>query len=119
MSVQLAATQTNQPPQAADSRQSAAQVSGRVLRADTGYPVSKAEVSLYPQDEKTSQTLGGNRTVRTTPDGLFLFDDLPPGNYAVSVQHNGDNRFTGKTDLRVQSHYFGELTLTGPSTHPQ
>jgi hypothetical protein len=37
----------------------------------------------------------------------------------LTPQQSGDNRFAGKTDLRVQSNYSGELTLTGPSTHPQ
>jgi len=65
------------------------QISGHVYRSDTGEPISKVQVSLDPQDEKTQRGAGGSRIVRTGPDGAFVFSDLPPGAYAISAWRNG------------------------------
>jgi uncharacterized protein (DUF2141 family) len=65
------------------------QISGHVYRSDTGEPIAKVQVSLDPQDEKTQQVAGDPRIVRTGPDGAFVFSDLPPGSYRVSVWRNG------------------------------
>ena len=65
------------------------QISGHVYRSDTGEPISKVQVSLDPQDEKTQHGAGGSRVIRTGPDGAFIFSDLPPGSYSISAWRNG------------------------------
>jgi protocatechuate 3,4-dioxygenase beta subunit len=75
---------TEQQP---NSKQS--QISGHVYRSDTGQPISKAQVSLDPQDDKTQETAGGSRIVRTGPDGTFVFSGVPPGSYAINAWRNG------------------------------
>jgi protocatechuate 3,4-dioxygenase beta subunit len=73
--------------QQTNSKQS--QISGHVYRSDTGEPISKAQVSLDPQDDKTQETAGGSRIVRTGPDGTFVFSGVPPGSYAINAWRNG------------------------------
>ncbi len=70
-------------------KQPLGQISGHVYRSDTGAPVAKAVVSLYPQDERTTKALGNSRVTRTGADGAFAFSDLPPGAYAISAWRNG------------------------------
>ncbi len=64
-----------------------ARVSGRVLRSDTGEPLSKAIVSLFPQDQTSEPA--GERAVRTGLDGAFVFSDLPLGSYAIEAERSG------------------------------
>jgi len=82
-----AAGQINDTQLQASSMQS--QISGHVYRSDSGEPISKVQVLLEAQNEKTVQVLAGNRVVRTGPDGAFVFSDLPPGSYAISAWRNG------------------------------
>jgi hypothetical protein len=82
-----AAGQIKERQQQASSMPS--QISGHVYRSDTEEPISKVQVSLNPQDEKTRQVAGDSRIVRTGPDGAFVFPDLPPGSYAISAWRNG------------------------------
>jgi protocatechuate 3,4-dioxygenase beta subunit len=98
------AAQTNDFSQIA--KQLPAQVSGQIVRSDTHEPVPKAEVSLYPQGESTSSAAGGNRIVRTGADGRFLFSDLPPGSYALSVWRSGYADFSC-----AKSRICGQLSL--------
>ena len=91
-----AAAQTNDSSQIA--KQPPVQVSGQVVRSDTREPVPKAEVSLDPQDESTSKAARGNRIVRTGTNGSFVFSDLPPGSYALSVWRNGYATFSCQTN---------------------
>ncbi|MGA8501756.1 MAG: carboxypeptidase-like regulatory domain-containing protein [Candidatus Sulfotelmatobacter sp.] len=65
------------------------QISGRVCRSDTGESVPKAEVSLYPADPDTAKAAGGERIVRSGPDGTFVFPDLPAGSFGISAWRNG------------------------------
>ena len=77
-----------------------AQVSGQVIRSDTLQPVPKAEVTLYPQFE----TAEGRRTVRSSPDGTFVFPDLQAGAYILQVSHTGYSTFScGSPDCRQVS----------------
>lgn len=65
------------------------QISGRVCRSDTGESIPKAEVELYPADPDTAKAAGAERIVRTSPDGTFVFPDLPAGTFGISVWRNG------------------------------
>jgi hypothetical protein len=55
-----------------------ARVSGHVRRADTGEPVAKAIVTLYPQDQATGEQ-AGERVVSTGADGAFVLADVGLG----------------------------------------
>src|SRR5208282_5672410 len=84
------------------------QISGHVYNSDTGEPVPKAQVELYPADPDTAQAAGPERIVRTGPDGTFVFPDLPAGTFGVSVWHNGFSEFSPQEDERDQP---GFITL--------
>jgi uncharacterized protein (DUF2141 family) len=87
-----ATAQTNDNPQ--PSKSVPGQISGHVYRSDTGEPVPKAQVSLYPADSDTAKAAGPERIVRTGPDGTFVFPDLPAGTYGVSVWRNGFSEYS-------------------------
>ncbi len=88
----VTAAQTNENPQ--PSKSMLGQISGRVYRSDTGEPVPKAQVELYPSDPETAKAAGAERIVRTGTDGTFVFPDLPAGTFGVSVWHNGFSEFS-------------------------
>jgi hypothetical protein len=77
----------------------AAQISGHVFRADTGEPLAKAIVSLFPPQEN----LGDQRIVRTTADGAFAFTGLLAGTYSVSAERNGFVFQFGGGDFNTRS----------------
>ncbi len=73
------------------------QVSGHVYRADTGEPIPKAQVTLWPANEDVH---GANfdteqRIVRTGAGGEFTISDLPAGGYHVLASRNGYSTFSG------------------------
>lgn len=74
------------------------QVLGHVYRADTGEPIPKTQVSLLPADDATMK-VAEERTVRTGPDGAFIFTDIPGGNYEIETRHNGYSEFDGSLDF--------------------
>jgi hypothetical protein len=88
----VTAAQTNDNPQ--PSKSVLGQISGRVYRSDTGEPVPKAQVSLYPADPDTAKAGGPERIVRSAVDGTFVFPDLPAGTYGVSVRRNGFSEYS-------------------------
>lgn len=77
------------PAQQSATGQGLGQISGRVIRADTGVPLAKVEVSLHPQDQDTFKAAAGTRVGRTGPDGAFTFSDVPPGSYALEAWRSG------------------------------
>src|SRR5271167_2932068 len=83
----VTAAQTNDNPRASKSK--LGQISGHVYRSDTGEPVPKAQVELYPADPDTAKAAGPERIVRTDSDGTFVFLDLPAGTFGVSAWRNG------------------------------
>ncbi|MGA9308503.1 MAG: carboxypeptidase-like regulatory domain-containing protein [Candidatus Sulfotelmatobacter sp.] len=85
--VALPAGQTTDSSQ--PSKLALGQISGRVCRSDTGEAIPKAEVELYPADPDTAKAAGAERIVRSGPDGVFVFPDLPAGTYGISVWRNG------------------------------
>jgi hypothetical protein len=90
----VTAAQTPDNPQPSKSMSTLGQISGHVYRSDTGEPVPKAQVDLYPADPDTAKAAGPERIVRTTTDGTFVFPDLPAGTYGVSVWRNGFSEFS-------------------------
>ena len=104
----VTAAQTNDNSQPYKSMSALGQISGRVYRSDTGEPVPKAQVDLYPADPDTAKVAGPERIVRTGTDGTFVFPDLPAGTYGVSVSRNGFSEFSPQEDERDQP---GFITL--------
>ncbi|MGA6985719.1 MAG: carboxypeptidase-like regulatory domain-containing protein [Terriglobales bacterium] len=90
----VTAAQTTDNPQPSKSMSALGQISGHVYRSDTGEPVPKAQVDLYPADPDTAKAAGPERIVRTATDGTFVFPDLPAGTYGVSVWRNGFSEFS-------------------------
>lgn len=56
-----------------------ATIHGTVHDASNGEPLSNAAVTLNPT----------NRTLQTGEDGNFVFEELDPGQYTISVQKEG------------------------------
>lgn len=61
-----------------------ASVSGIVVATDSGQPLAKARVVLYPSGRE-----GRGHSGSTAPDGTFSFPDVAPGTYVVQVERNG------------------------------
>ena len=76
------------------SQSALGQISGHVYRSDTGEPIPKAQVGLWAADEATAQAAGGQRIVRTSADGTFVFFDLPAGTYQIGGWRNGFTEFS-------------------------
>ena len=60
-------------------------IQGRVLDANTGLGIPRANVTLKHLEAKASPTIW----MRTSPTGDFAFENLAPGLYAVSAERNG------------------------------
>lgn len=60
------------------------QISGTLVNANTGQPISHARVALAPVTQRNELT-----TVVTGEDGRFLFPKLAPGKYSLSAQARG------------------------------
>lgn len=54
-------------------------IHGAVYDAESGEPLHNASVTIMPT----------SRTLQTGSDGAFVFDELDPGQYTVSVQKEG------------------------------
>jgi hypothetical protein len=89
----LTLAQAKDDPQASKSSP-LGQISGGVYRSDTGEPIPKAQVELYPADSDTAKRAGPERIVRTGPDGTFVFPDLPAGTFGISVWRNGFSEYS-------------------------
>jgi protocatechuate 3,4-dioxygenase beta subunit len=58
-------------------------IRGRVVAADTGAPLRRAQVRL------SAAELRVNRSATTNAEGMYDFPDLPAGRYSVSVSRSG------------------------------
>ena len=76
------------------SKTALGQISGQVSRSDTGEPIPKAQIELYPGNPDTAEAAGPERIVRSGTDGTFVFPDLPAGTYGISVWRNGFSEFS-------------------------
>ena len=54
-------------------------IQGKVIRAGAPEQIDHAQVEIKP----------GNRSVFTDASGRFSFQNLPPGQYIISVRHAG------------------------------
>jgi hypothetical protein len=76
--------QTNPPRDVQAAQTGTAGISGRILAADTGRPLRRAQIRL------SATELGREpRTTSTDADGRYEFTDLPAGRYTVSVGRSG------------------------------
>ncbi|HZO14339.1 MAG TPA: TonB family protein, partial [Polyangiaceae bacterium] len=60
---------------------------GKVLMVGTDAPLAGAELTVTAPD-------GGKRTVRTNAQGEFNIEDLPPGNYQLTLEAPGHESLT-------------------------
>src|SRR5438093_8164247 len=67
------------PPRDASQKTGTARIRGRVVAADTGLPLRKAQVRVF------SPELRENRMASTDAEGKYELKDLPAGRYQVSV----------------------------------
>jgi iron complex outermembrane receptor protein len=103
---------------AAAAAQTAGSLSGKVTR-DTGEPMGGAAVVLEEL----------RREVRTSEDGGYTFDNVPPGAYHVSVRAEGYS--TRRTEVSVPGEgttldlvveldlHFAEVISVSPNSRPQ
>jgi uncharacterized GH25 family protein len=85
-----ARTQQGKPPAGSQPQQQAAaqelgQISGHVLRADTGEPLPKAAVRL----QAIQQGQVDSQVTQTDANGAYSFAGLAPGKYMLFAEHNG------------------------------
>jgi hypothetical protein len=70
----------DRPAQAATGT---ARIRGRIVAADTGAPLRRAQIRLASPEARL------NRTVSTDAEGRFDVTDLPAGSYFLTVTRNG------------------------------
>src|SRR5213593_3813256 len=76
--------QTNPPRDVQVAQTGTAVIGGRILAADTGRPLRRAQIRL------TAPELGREpRTTSTDADGRYEFTELPAGRYTVTVSRSG------------------------------
>jgi protocatechuate 3,4-dioxygenase beta subunit len=59
-------------------------IRGRILAADTGRPLRRAQISL-----SAPELAGQGRSTTTTAEGRYQFKDLPAGRYSITVARSG------------------------------
>jgi hypothetical protein len=76
--------QTNPPRDVQPTPTGTGVIGGRILAADTGRPLQRAQIRL------SAAELGREpRTTSTDADGRYEFTDLPAGRYTISVTRSG------------------------------
>jgi protocatechuate 3,4-dioxygenase beta subunit len=60
-----------------------ARIRGRVVAADTGNPIARAQISIYGAEANIS------RNITTDADGRYDATNMPPGPYRISVSRLG------------------------------
>jgi hypothetical protein len=76
--MQIPARDSSQPVPTGTAR-----LRGRVVAADGGGPLRRAQVRIASPEARTA------RTTNTDADGRFEFAELPAGRYSISVSRNG------------------------------
>lgn len=73
------------PAAAQDSKTKKATVfSGRIMRSDTNKAVPNVKIALL--DEKKSDEKDNSAQAETDADGKFLFENVKPGKYTISIR---------------------------------
>jgi protocatechuate 3,4-dioxygenase beta subunit len=86
------ATAAQQPGQPAPATAGAWRISGKVVDALSGAPLSRCSVGINPVTEDgSSRSLpsGSSRSLLTGDDGQFTFDGLPTGKYTLTAAKRG------------------------------
>src|SRR5436190_17605248 len=60
-----------------------ARIHGRVLSADTGLPLRRAQIRISAPEARLM------KSASTDADGRYAFDELPAGRYSVTVTRTG------------------------------
>ncbi len=76
--------QTSPPRDTQPSQSGSARITGRIVAADTGRPLRRAEIKL-----SAAEIGRDGRTSSTDADGDYEFTDLPAGRYTLSVSRSG------------------------------
>jgi Carboxypeptidase regulatory-like domain len=84
-------------PNSGDKRPPLCVVSGRVVTASGGSPLTSARVVLIPEHRERSQERQVY-SVMSDSNGRFIIKDVPAGRYSFSARH------TGYVDQLYQSH---------------
>jgi len=74
----------SQQPAANQPKPSPARLSGRVLRDDSGLPLAKATIVMFPDGRPQD-----NLSARTNRSGSFEFPEVSPGRYRLRAHRNG------------------------------
>ncbi len=79
----------------------AASLRGTIKLAPGESVPSKLNVHLVPTEEENSDDALRQFSAPVSADGMFAFNNLPPGNYFAVARIPGVNEFTSDTKLRV------------------
>ena len=60
-----------------------AKILGRVVSADTGNPLRRAQIQIFAMDQRLM------KTATSDAEGKYAFEDLPSGRYQINVSRNG------------------------------
>jgi Carboxypeptidase regulatory-like domain len=84
-------------------------VKGKVTNAATGEPLRKAYVRLAPGSD-----LAKVRPTVTNEEGLFVFEDVQPGNYSLEAEHAGfiEGHYGNDADAPVELRIVPGQTLS-------
>jgi hypothetical protein len=86
----IGATAYGQPPrEASPTKPGTATIRGRVLAADSGLPLRKAQVRLNSTDEGRMPARFENQLTTTDASGRYEFGKLPAGRYKLRVMKGG------------------------------
>jgi hypothetical protein len=82
-------------------------LSGRILNQETGQPIARAQVRV------------GSETTTTDAEGRYTLTGLPPGQYILSVTHEGyDPGLSAIFTLAAEQELAVDLPLFAPNTSP-
>ncbi|AXC09839.1 hypothetical protein ACPOL_0462 [Acidisarcina polymorpha] len=103
-----------QPPTAparATNRPAASgyRITGKVVDAHSGAPLSRCSVQIADVKERTQ-----SRTLISGDDGSFAFNDVPPGKYSLTAQRRGY-----LTQAYEEHDDFSTAIAVGPSLEPE
>ena len=82
--------QSTAPPASPPPKPATFRISGRVIDAVTGQPLSRASVTLNPSNSPNAPNQpDSGRSEITDAEGSFAFSGVPQGKYVLSARHRG------------------------------